>query len=71
MWVMHVLKLINTGDARAELDHLVNLTPGDFSTVERHCRLDPVTCAAELVARLRQTCESKREPVRESIGFMA
>lgn len=71
VWTAQVLKLSHTGDVRQELDRLVNLTPGDFASVERHCRLDPVASAADLVARLRQACESKREPVRKSIGFMA
>lgn len=71
VWLMRVLKLVNTGEARSDLDRLINLTPGDFASVERHCRLDPVQSDAELVARLRQTSESKRDPVRKSIGFMA
>jgi transitional endoplasmic reticulum ATPase len=65
-----VLELIHTGQDRPDLDRLVNLTPGDFASVERHCRLDPVRSAEELVARLRQASDAKRDPVRKSIGFM-
>lgn len=63
------LRLACTGQARRDLDRLLNLTPGDFASVERHCRLEPVADAAELLARLRRVSESKREPVRKAIGF--
>ena len=63
------LKLPWTGQARRDLDRLGNLTPGDFASVERHCRLEPLTNAAEMVARLRRVSESKRESVRKAIGF--
>jgi len=74
-WEMFVglaqgLKLLSTGDARKALNRQVNLTPGDFASVERHCRLDPVKDDLELVGRLRQACEGKREPVQRSIGFI-
>jgi SpoVK/Ycf46/Vps4 family AAA+-type ATPase len=67
--LVQALRLACTGQARRALDRLVNLTPGDFASVERHCWLEPVTDAEELVARLRRISESKREPVRKAIGF--
>ena len=47
------------------------LSPGDFAQVARLCRLDWPTDAPELLARLRQACEAKREPMRRPIGFAA
>ena len=47
------------------------LAPGDFAQVARLCRLDRPADARELLARLRQACEAKREPVRRPIGFAA
>jgi SpoVK/Ycf46/Vps4 family AAA+-type ATPase len=63
------MELTEAGGVRMHVGRLVNLTPGDFASVERHCRLEPVASAAELVARLRHVSESKREPVRKAIGF--
>lgn len=63
------LTLPCTDQARRDLERLGNLTPGDFASVERHHRLEPLTNAAEMVARLRRISESKRENVRKAIGF--
>ena len=67
--LVQALELTEAGDVRKALDRLCNLTPGDFAAVERHCRLDPVTSGAELLARLRLVSEAKREPMRNAIGF--
>ncbi len=69
-WLLHVFKLVNTGEQRPEIDRLANLTPGDFAAVERHCRLDPVVNVRQLAARLRKVSEAKRDPVQKSIGFI-
>ncbi len=67
--LMNGFELNHSGEARRHLDRLTNLTPGDFASIARHGRLDPVCSGSELLARLRQISESKREPVRKSIGF--
>jgi SpoVK/Ycf46/Vps4 family AAA+-type ATPase len=56
---------------RSRLDRLTVLTPGDFASVARQCRLAAPADAADLLGRLRDLCGSKHEPVRRSIGFVA
>jgi AAA+ superfamily predicted ATPase len=56
---------------RLRLDQLTVLTPGDFASVARQCRLAAPVDAADLVGRLRDLCSSKHEPVRRSIGFVS
>ena len=57
-------------EMRAKLDALTVLTPGDFAAVSRLSRLDHPEHVGILVARLKQMCEAKHEPVRRLIGFL-
>jgi SpoVK/Ycf46/Vps4 family AAA+-type ATPase len=62
-------ELGGTGGAEAELLHLVNLTPGDFTAVTRRLRaLREPASAERLVEELRAEVRVK-EPAAERIGF--
>jgi transitional endoplasmic reticulum ATPase len=54
-----------------EVAALQVLTPGDFAQVARLSRLDRPDNEMELLARLRQACAAKRDPVHRAIGFVA
>ena len=59
------------GSLEREVAALQVLAPGDFAQVARLSRLDRPADAQELLTRLRQACEVKREPARRPIGFLA
>lgn len=65
------LELAVPGSLEREVSGLQVLAPGDFAQVMRLSRLDRPADSQELLARLRQACEAKREPVRRPIGFAA
>lgn len=65
------MELAVAGSLEREIAGLQVLTPGDFAQVARLSRLDRPDDAKELLARLRQSCEAKQEPVRRPIGFVA
>lgn len=51
------------------LSRLAVLTPGDFATVRRQGRLQPVRSAGDLLERLQIECAAKREGRRMPLGF--
>ena len=58
-------------DARAALNQLNTLTPGDFATVRRQAALFNVTLTAdEWLQRLTQECRNKAGGVKQPIGFV-
>ncbi len=58
-------------DARAALNQLNTLTPGDFATVRRQAALFNVTLTAdEWLKRLTQECRNKAGGVKQPIGFV-
>ena len=58
-------------DARAALNQLNTLTPGDFATVRRQAALFNVTLTAdEWLQRLTQECRNKVGGVKQPIGFV-
>ena len=65
------LTLVAPGSLEREVAALQVLAPGDFAQVARLSRLDRPVDARELLTRLRQACDVKRELARRSIGFMA
>ncbi len=56
--------------AKAKLDRLKNLAPGDFSAVIRRNRFQPISHGLEMVDRLKAECALK-EGASNAIGFMA
>ena len=56
-------------DQLKTLNHLENLTPGDFAAVIRQNRFRPIKTAAHLVAALKAEC-SLKGGARTSIGFL-
>lgn len=53
----------------ARLGRLAVLTPGDFATVRRQARLQPVHDSTELLSRLQTECAAKSRGQRAIIGF--
>ena len=74
-WILFIAqakKFNRTNEAkyRAALDHLSNLTPGDFATVRRQAKLIGITLTAdELIIRLKHECRAKNGNSRP-IGFV-
>lgn len=66
---LEVLGLQADDTAEAATKRIANLTPGDFATVMRQSRLEPLTSAREFVARLTRECLLKVGPQRRIIGF--
>lgn len=74
LFVGHVPKLpTNKRDSyRHTLAELSNLTPGDFATIRRQCKLLHVElCAEELLNRLAQESRNKGDALSRPIGFLA
>lgn len=74
-WEMFVALATSIGFAvpdalRARLDLLRLLTPGDFAAVARGIRLDAVSCAEGLLARLVKVCDAKDNRRQRPIGFV-
>lgn len=74
-WEMFVglaaaLGLCADPELRSRLDRLTVLTPADFASLARQCRLAAPADAADLAGRLRDLCGSTHEPVRPSIDPM-
>jgi SpoVK/Ycf46/Vps4 family AAA+-type ATPase len=56
---------------RSSLNHLINLTPGDFATIRRQAKLLNITLTAdELLKRLQQECKTKNSSNNRQIGFV-
>lgn len=45
------------------------VTPGDFATLMRQTRINPIQNAPDLLSRLRQECTAKPEGRRKVVGF--
>jgi SpoVK/Ycf46/Vps4 family AAA+-type ATPase len=63
------LRLEGIEEARVWLRPLQFVTPGDFATVIRQARLNPMKDAKMLAERLRAECEAKFQGRRKLIGF--
>ena len=57
--------------ARAALDAVGHLTPGDFAAVAQQARFSPVASAADLARRLGAESVLKPESRRKAMGFAA
>lgn len=55
--------------ARASVERLATLTPGDFAAVARQHRFRPIGSAEALVAALAAECHLKKSPGR-AVGFL-
>lgn len=64
-----LLGLVGDELVRPALAHLTVLAPGDFATVLRRARLQPVADARALVRLLEAECELKPDRPRRAIGF--
>lgn len=66
---MDLLGLPQNPEAVHLVSSLPRLTPGDFNTVMRQGRLDPILSASVFVERLAQECRVKSGGSKRPVGF--
>jgi SpoVK/Ycf46/Vps4 family AAA+-type ATPase len=55
--------------ARAAVERLATLTPGDFAAISRQHRFRPIGSVPELIAALEAECSIKKDS-RKAVGFI-
>jgi len=74
LWLNHLQAVgieARTSPDEARLRSLTNLTPGDFATVARQARFNPLREAKDWVAALTAECDRKPSAHRTIMGFSA
>lgn len=56
-------------EGACKLDHLTNITPGDFAAIRRQHKFNPVQSADQLVALLEEESKLKQDKKGQRIGF--